>query len=113
MSKEKPFMELKLSELVEQSLAKGVIPFFKFLDKDKVEMWKAEELKSVSPMEETPVYILQKKVEFYKNMIARLETREGIIPEGPDADEKIKSLITDLSDKIKSFESAISILKEN
>ena len=67
-------------------------------------------------MNETPIQVLEKKIEYYKKFKTTCETREGIVPNENEPEEETKKkfdgLIEECQDKIKEFESAIAILKK-
>lgn len=62
-------------------------------------------------MEETPVAVLFKRIDFYHSVINRLRTKEGIDKDTPQ--DKLDKMILKYEQKIKEFESAIKILDPN
>lgn len=104
------WMDMNLSELVEKSLGLGVIPIFRFLDKDKV----AVSGEPTKPMtERTPIDVLRVEIWHYKNFITKIETRDGIhIPEDKkeETEQRLSQLVVDLNNKIIEFELAITAL---
>lgn len=105
MSKEKTWLDTKLSDFVELSLAKGLIPMFKFIDKDKLET-SAQEV-SLPITEETPTYILQKQIKMYERFIERIKSRDGLVGEGKEFDEKMESITLKLESQIDIFKAAV------
>lgn len=112
MKKEKSLLDLNLSELVDKSLAKGLIPFLQFIDKGKAITGETHPDDLKNPIDESPVDILKKQIRSYHTFISRIQSREGIDVNQEGIEEKLKKLETRLSQKIKEFQSAIEIIGE-
>jgi hypothetical protein len=106
--KEKNILDLKLSDFVDKCLQGGVIPFLKFLDKDKVESGTVER---VSLMEQTPLNVLQREIRVYERCIKRLELGEDILDfDKLETKERITAIISQTNAKIEEFKGACSLL---
>jgi hypothetical protein len=106
--KEKNMLDLKLSEFVDKCLQGGVIPFLKFLDKDKVESGTVERF---SLMEQTPLNVLQREIRVYERCIKRLELGEDILDfDKLETKERITAIISQTNAKIEEFKGACSLL---
>lgn len=59
-------------------------------------------------MNETPITVLAKQIEFYRSFIKKMENRDGIDPDA--SQEKLDSLIGQCKVKIEEFQIAIGKL---
>ena len=104
------WFNMNLSEMVEKSMALGVIPIFQFLDKGSVVNGSVKITKPISVLEATPINILEKEIRFYETLIVKIVNRDGIISTKEETDKALTDLQNSLAVKIKIFQDAISLL---
>lgn len=112
--KEKTWLDQNLSEFVDNTLKHGLIPIFRFLDKDKIETHEAAPEPPID--KRTPIDVLERELKFIRRMHDKFKNREGItIPE--DRKEEVEKNLSECCNNLLirelEFEKAIQLLKSN
>lgn len=104
------FLGMKLSEFVDSSLKAGLVPAFRFVDKDSVQTEVSAPY--ISPSERTHAQTLEHEVRFFHKLIIDIQASKDA-SEDKDVIEKCEILHNNIINKIAEYEKAIELLAKN